>query len=166
MLKSNQKQKHYTTGARLLAVGAVIMVLTEASAAAQTSPLASSLAAPGTLTFPAGAFGGKASLGAAIAVGLHWKGNALTTGELNGDDASGVGNEVRSDGTRRITLEQVKQSVDPPVTSPFVRLGQLSIEAAKQHRLGVQADYFPKFGATFANLHSTDRPILDNSRTA
>jgi outer membrane protein TolC len=46
--------------------------------------------------------------------------------------------------------------VDPPVTNPFARLGQLSIEAAKQHRVGVQADYFPKFGATFANLHYTD----------
>jgi outer membrane protein TolC len=35
-------------------------------------------------------------------------------------------------------------------------LGQLSIEAARQHRLGVQADYYPKFGATFMNLHYTD----------
>ena len=56
---------------------------------------------------------------------------------------------------RRITLEQVKQSVDPPVSNPFTRLGQFSIEAAKQHRLGVQADYYPKFGAVFYNLHYT-----------
>jgi outer membrane protein TolC len=35
-------------------------------------------------------------------------------------------------------------------------MSQLSIEAAKQHRLAVEADYFPKFGATFLNLHSTD----------
>jgi outer membrane protein len=64
---------------------------------------------------------------------------------------------VRSNRIRRITLEQIKQqrSADP-VASPFARLGQLSIEAAKQHRLGVEADYFPKFGATFANLHFTD----------
>jgi outer membrane protein TolC len=32
----------------------------------------------------------------------------------------------------------------------------LSVEAARQHRKGVQADYFPKFGATFLNLHFTD----------
>lgn len=57
---------------------------------------------------------------------------------------------------RRITLEQVKQSVDPSVSNPFTRLGQFSIEAAKQHRLGVQADYYPKFGAVFYNLHFTD----------
>jgi hypothetical protein len=44
---------------------------------------------------------------------------------------------------RRITLEQVKQSADP-VAMPLARLGQLSVEAARQHRLGVQADYFPK----------------------
>jgi outer membrane protein TolC len=57
-------------------------------------------------------------------------------------------------GVRRITLEQVKQTVDPAV-NPAARLAQLSLEAAKQHRLGVEADYFPKFGATFANLHYT-----------
>ena len=60
-----------------------------------------------------------------------------------------------STGARRITLEQVKQSVDPPAANPFTRLGQLQIEAAKQHRLASQADYYPKFGAFFSNLHST-----------
>jgi outer membrane protein TolC len=56
---------------------------------------------------------------------------------------------------RRISLEQVKQSV-APTANPLARLAQLSIEVAKQHRLGVQADYFPQFGATAANLHYTD----------
>jgi len=56
---------------------------------------------------------------------------------------------------RRVTLEQVKQAADP-ITSPLQRLGQLSIEAARQHRLGVQADYFPKFSSMFVNLHTTD----------
>jgi Outer membrane efflux protein len=60
-----------------------------------------------------------------------------------------------STGARRVTLEQVKQSVDPPAANPLTRLGQLQIEAAKQHRLAVQADYYPKFGAFFSNLHST-----------
>jgi outer membrane protein TolC len=57
--------------------------------------------------------------------------------------------------SRRITLEQVKQAADS-IANPLGRLGQLSIEAAKQHRLSVQADYFPKFGAAAANLHFTD----------
>jgi hypothetical protein len=56
---------------------------------------------------------------------------------------------------RRITLEQVKQSANPSA-NPLARLGQLSVEAAKQHRLGVQADYFPQFGAFAANVHYTD----------
>jgi outer membrane protein TolC len=56
---------------------------------------------------------------------------------------------------RRVTLEQVKQAADPAI-GPLARLGQLTIEAAKQHRLSVQADYFPKFGATLINLHTTD----------
>jgi len=155
MLKSNENRKPFAGVARLLAVGAVVMILTEATASAQNSPLASALTTQRTFTFPPVAFGGKGSLGAAIAPG-RWQSSAPTTGEFSGGDASSAGNEVRSDGTRRITLEQVKQSVDPPVTSPFARIGQLSIEAAKQHRLGVQAEYFPKFGATFANLHYTD----------
>jgi outer membrane protein TolC len=64
-------------------------------------------------------------------------------------------NPVRPSGIQQITLEQVKQAADP-VASPVIRLGQISIEAAKQHRLAVQADYFPKFGASFANLHYTN----------
>ena len=62
-----------------------------------------------------------------------------------------------ADGIRRITLEQVKQQQTVnPSAGLLARLGQLSIEAAKQHRLGVQADYFPKLGATFANLHYSE----------
>ena len=57
---------------------------------------------------------------------------------------------------RRITLEQVKQQLAATASNPLVRLGQLSIEAAKLHRLGVQSDYFPKIGATATNLHFTD----------
>jgi outer membrane protein TolC len=78
---------------------------------------------------------------------------------------------VPSDRVRRITLEQVKQSADP-AAKPLARLGQLSVEAAREHRLGVQAQYFPKFSATFFNLHFTEplgqvitvrRPILGMS---
>jgi hypothetical protein len=46
-----------------------------------------------------------------------------------------------------------QQFVAPADSSPMARLAYLSIEAAKQHRLGVQADYFPKLTATVANLH-------------
>jgi outer membrane protein TolC len=70
---------------------------------------------------------------------------------------------------RRITLERVKQQSANRAASSLAYLSHLSVEAAKQHRLAVQADYFPKFGATFVNLHFTDflgeiievrRPIL------
>jgi outer membrane protein TolC len=57
---------------------------------------------------------------------------------------------------RRITLEQVRQQSANRMASPLAYLGNLSVEAAKQHRLGVQADYYPKFGATFLNVHATD----------
>ena len=37
-----------------------------------------------------------------------------------------------------------------------VTAAMLRLEAAKQHRLGVEADHFPKLGATFANLHYSE----------
>jgi hypothetical protein len=73
-----------------------------------------------------------------------------------------------SGGIQRITLQQVQQSANRAAI-PLQRLGMLSVEAARQHRLAVRADYFPKFGATAFNLHYTDflgqivavrRPIL------
>jgi hypothetical protein len=42
---------------------------------------------------------------------------------------------------RRITLEQVKQQSANRAASPLAYMSHLSVEAAKQHRLGVQADY-------------------------
>ena len=72
------------------------------------------------------------------------------------DEDSPEGRSVRSGGPHRVTLEQVSQQSANRVVSPLAYMSQLSVEAAKQHRLGVQADYFPKFGATFVNLHFTD----------
>jgi outer membrane protein TolC len=86
--------------------------------------------------------------------------------------AGGAQNLPPSSRVERITLEQVKQSANR-AASPLARLGLLTVEAAKQRRLGVQSDYFPKFGATFFNLHYTDfmgsvvtvrRPLLGISQ--
>jgi outer membrane protein TolC len=64
---------------------------------------------------------------------------------------------VPSGKPQQLTLEEVKQkSANRAAASPLARMSQLSVEAARQHRLGVQADYFPKFGAVFLNLHTTD----------
>ena len=66
-----------------------------------------------------------------------------------------VGQPVRS-GPRRVTLQQVQQQSANRAVSPLAYMSHLSVEAAKEHRLAVEADYFPKFGATFLNLHTTD----------
>jgi outer membrane protein TolC len=58
-------------------------------------------------------------------------------------------------GPRSITLQQVQQSANR-AASALQHLSMLSVEAARQHRLAVRADYYPKFGATFTNLHATD----------
>jgi outer membrane protein TolC len=55
-------------------------------------------------------------------------------------------------GARRLTLEEAKAQA-ASANNPLVRLGELSVEVAKQHRLGVQALYFPNIGTQFANLH-------------
>ena len=59
-------------------------------------------------------------------------------------------------GVHRITLEQAKQMATGG-SNPLVRLGELQVETAKQHRLGVQAMYFPNIGAQFLNLHLNKR---------
>lgn len=81
--------------------------------------------------------------------------DVVAAGFAVGEDF-GEGQTIRSSRPQQITLEQVKQQSANRVAAPIAHLNQLSIEAAKQHRLGVQADYFPKFGATFLNLHTTD----------
>jgi outer membrane protein TolC len=55
-------------------------------------------------------------------------------------------------GVRRITLEEAQQAATG-ADNPLIRLGQLSVEAAKQHRQGVQGLYYPNIGAQLANLH-------------
>ena|ERR1700722_420113 len=53
---------------------------------------------------------------------------------------------------RRITLEEAQQKASG-TSNPLVRLGQLQVEIAKQHRMGVQSQYFPSIGTTFHNDH-------------
>jgi outer membrane protein TolC len=57
-----------------------------------------------------------------------------------------------SGGHRRITLEEAQQQA-AQAASPMARLGELSVEAARQHRLGAEADYFPHLSSSLANVH-------------
>jgi outer membrane protein len=157
MLDRDKKQKRFAAVVRL-SVAIAIMVSAVGTVEAQDLPLVTPQGAPRNSATPFGRFGGGRSFPPAASAGSsRWQVSNAKAGEFARTAASTEGQWVRPEGTRRITLEQVKQqrSVDP-VTSPLARLGQLSIEAAKQHRLGVQADYFPKLGATFANLHYSE----------
>ena len=53
---------------------------------------------------------------------------------------------------RRITLEEAQEQAETANKS-MVRLGELQIEVAKQHRLATQSDYFPKVNSSFFNFH-------------
>src|SRR4029077_1526551 len=46
---------------------------------------------------------------------------------------------------RRITLQQAQQMA-AAATNPLVRLGQLQVEAAEQHRLGGKSNHYPNTG--------------------
>jgi hypothetical protein len=81
----------------------------------------------------------------------------LGTATAAAQNSTGGELQAGPEGNRRVTIEQVRQQAAANrAFNPLARLGQLSIEAARQHRLGVQADYYPKFGASFVNLHYTD----------
>jgi outer membrane protein TolC len=62
-----------------------------------------------------------------------------------------------SDGVYRLTLDEARQAAGA-ASSPLVHLGQLQVEAAKQHRLGVQGNYFPNLSTSFVDLHFNKHP--------
>lgn len=158
MLENDKKRKHRSGYVRLLVVAITMMILFVATGAAQGPPLAVPQISPATQAIPWGGLGVGMSLSTPATAGaIDWQASDVPVGELTRNAAATEGNAVRSGGARRITLEQVQQqAAADPAANPFARLGQLSIEAAKQHRLGAQADYLPKIGATVANLHSSE----------
>ena len=69
----------------------------------------------------------------------------------------GVHEEVPIDLSRRITLRDAQQLAQA-ASNPLKRLGELQVEAARQHRLGVRAMYFPNVATQFVNLHLSETP--------
>jgi outer membrane protein TolC len=142
---------------RILVVASAIMGLTVETGAAQEPSPAVSRSESVISAIPSGIVGSYLSLStAASAEGRPWPVMSGFADEPAGRAISTQNPPAHPVGVHWITLEQVKQQSANRMISPLARLGQLQIEAAKQHRLGVQADYFPKFGASFANLHYTD----------
>jgi outer membrane protein TolC len=60
-------------------------------------------------------------------------------------------------GVLTLTLDQAQQQA-AAASSPLVRLGELQVEAAKEHRLGVQAQYFPNLSTSYVGLHFNKHP--------
>jgi hypothetical protein len=63
---------------------------------------------------------------------------------------SGQGEQHAS--RRRITLAEAQQQASG-AANPMAHIAQLGVEAAKQHRLGAESDYFPKLSSTLTNFH-------------
>ena len=159
MVEKHNACKYWTVVTRLSVVVTATMVLLLGTAAAQDPSPGAPQSAIGNAAFPlARLFGGGLSLAPVASVASRqWQPSDSAGMELTASAASGEKNQVQSDGSpRRITLEQVKQQVANPAANPLARLGQLSIEAARQHVIGAKADYLPKINALFANLHYSD----------
>src|SRR5262245_52719436 len=60
-------------------------------------------------------------------------------------------------GVRRITLADAQQLAQT-ANDPLARLGQLQVEAARQHRLGMTSMYFPSVTTQAFNLHLSETP--------
>jgi outer membrane protein TolC len=58
---------------------------------------------------------------------------------------------------RLITLTDAQQQAQV-AAAPLVRLGELQVEAARQHRLGVKSLYFPSITTQFDYLHLSEAP--------
>jgi hypothetical protein len=157
MLGSDWKGSYLNRFARNSIAFIAAAVLAVTIVAAQDLPSAVPRAVVGTSPVGLPGFGGLPPLAGALprAGGPAQVSDGIATGFVGGGGSSEV-QSVRAGRPQRVTLEQVKQQSANRVAAPVAYLNQLSIEAAKQHRLGVQADYFPKFGATFMNVHTTD----------
>jgi outer membrane protein TolC len=57
----------------------------------------------------------------------------------------------------RISLTDAQQRAQV-ASAPLARLGELQVEAARQHRLGVKSMYFPAITTQFMNLHLSETP--------
>jgi outer membrane protein TolC len=64
--------------------------------------------------------------------------------------------EAPSD-VRRVTLREAQQLAQA-ASDPLKRLGELQVEAARQHRLGVRSMYFPIVATQFLDLHLSENP--------
>jgi outer membrane protein TolC len=158
MLEQNNTRKYCAAVTRLSVAATALTVLFVGGAAGQDPSFASPQNALGAVTIPLGIFGGGVSLATMASAGTRqWLPSDAAAVDLASAAVSTERNQSPSDGTpRRITLEEVKQQLVNPATNPLARLGQLSLEAARQHVIGAKADYLPKISATVANLHYSE----------
>ena len=153
MLEQDRKRTGFLPLVRLSLVAVGIIVLNVAAPGSEDLPSAASRVATGISKIPSDR--DSSLFERASTPNGRSQVSETAVSEASGSTASSEEEPGHSSRPRRITLQQVQQSANR-LASPVARLGQLSVEAAKQHRLAVEADYFPKFGATFANLHYSE----------
>jgi len=141
--------RHRGTTARLGVLVVIGLCICVQAPAAQERPAAgvSPTTPPASISSFAPSFmpvvAGKADTSQSVQISTSVRWNAAAA-----DPAS----FVPGAGPRRITLDEAQQQA-ATAANPMLRLAALGVEAAKQHRLGVESDFFPKLSSSFANLH-------------
>jgi outer membrane protein TolC len=98
-----------------------------------------------------------ASLSRALAVAA---GATLFTAVVAAQEPSArlkIPSNLLPDDARLITLDDAQRQAQN-VAAPLQRLGELQVEAARQHRLAVKSMYFPSISAQADYLHLTENP--------
>lgn len=144
MLRAGCRMSLGGLAALLLFSGVVLAQDLPATTSQPALSLPVSTGAPQRATFPPapGARANDAAPHATVLRGLAFNGASSSAPNASEAPAS----------VRRVTLEEARQAATA-AGNPLVRLGQLSVEVARQHRLGVQGLYYPNIGTQFANLH-------------
>src|SRR6266853_3697042 len=120
-------------------------------------PLPSTAALPLRVTFPPlPVVKVNDAVPAAGGFGVNLNNGALSSVPTSGNAPADV---------RRITLDEAQQ-IAGGANNPLVRLAQLQVQVAKEHRLGVQSMYFPNIGGQLENLHFNKNtgPVLTLDR--
>src|SRR6516225_1979602 len=131
--------------ARSSAALLVALVGASGSTAAQDATPAVRFALPGESPFRLPGFTGLSSFSIPGFPARPWQlVNAIADG-LEPDAESAARQGLPAGGPRRITLQLAQQQSANRAATSLAYLSHLSVEAAKQHRLAVEADYFPKF---------------------
>src|SRR5215467_195868 len=92
----------------------------------------------------------------AVAIAAAAQDSQPTSPDTNGPTRLKIPGDAPAD-VLSLSLTDAQQRAQL-ASGPLQRLGELQVEAARQHRLGVKSMYFPAITTQFMNLHLSESP--------